>query len=78
MASTMKSYRMSGWALKNLQDLQDRNPNLNQTEIIEHALALAVQITEAWTGTTNALAYGPFQLDDCRQANALNRIIWDI
>lgn len=78
MSNTMKSYRMSDRALKNLEELQDRNPQLNQTEIIEHALALAVQITEAWSGTTNALAYGPFQLDNCRQGNALNRLIWDI
>lgn len=76
MASKMISFRISANAESKLEDLIHDNPHLNKTEIIEASLRLALQITEAWSQGHTLIGYGPFKLDDCRQAVALNKMIW--
>lgn len=73
---TTKTYRLSNWALNNLEDLQIENQGLTKTEIIERALSLAKIVTEAWGRGNSLLGYGPFELDNDKQTVALMRMIW--
>lgn len=73
--STMKSFRLSDWGLRNLEDLRIENQGLNYTQIIEYALSLAVLVNDTWNNSYHLIGEGPFELDNDRQALSVSRCI---
>lgn len=74
---TSKNYRLSDWALNNLDNLKCHNPSMNDTQIIEYALSLAALVDRNWNDSSLLIAYGAHELDNDHHAYVLGTVIRD-